>query len=112
PGRAGGDRDRGPGDLVAGRGLPPGILGRRRPAKSVLPGGDPAQAGQAAQELLRQGQGEVGCSAIQQGGVTSGALANVPNVRTDQGPVRAEEDGTPGTGSRGEMSRLAKVTRG
>src|SRR2546426_849074 len=43
--------------MVSGRGLSPAILGRRRPAEPLLPGGDPAQAGQAAQELRRAVEG-------------------------------------------------------
>ena len=42
--------------LVSGRGLPPGILGGRRPAESLLHGRDPAQADEAAEELCRQGE--------------------------------------------------------
>jgi len=46
----------GPATWYPGRGLPPGILGRRRPAEPLLPGGDPAQAAEAAQELRCKGE--------------------------------------------------------
>ncbi len=39
------DEHRAAGRLVAGRGLPSGILAGRGPAESLLPGRDPAQAG-------------------------------------------------------------------
>ena len=39
------------GRMVAGRGLSPGLLGRRGPAQSLLHRDDPAQAAEAAQEL-------------------------------------------------------------
>ena len=45
-----------PTHMVSGRGLPSGILGRRRPAQSLLPGDDPAQASEAAQEFPEQGE--------------------------------------------------------
>jgi hypothetical protein len=41
--------------LVAGRGLPPGLLGGRRPAQSLLPRRHPAQAPKAEEELRRPG---------------------------------------------------------
>ena len=46
------------GDLVFGRGLSSGLLGRRRPAQSLLPGEHSAQADEATQELpeIRQGR--------------------------------------------------------
>ena len=43
--------DRAAGRMVSGRGLSPGLLVRRRAAKSLLPRGHPAQAAEAQEEL-------------------------------------------------------------
>jgi methionine-S-sulfoxide reductase len=53
------DHHRAGGAVVSGRGLSSGLLGGRRPAQSLLSGGDSAQADEAAQELCGQGQGRV-----------------------------------------------------
>ena len=45
------DHDRADGRVVAGRGLSPGLLGRRRAAKPLLHRAHPAQAAEAPQEL-------------------------------------------------------------
>ncbi len=45
------------GDLVAGRGLSPGLLGERGAAQPLLPRGHPAQAAETAQELPGPAQG-------------------------------------------------------
>src|SRR5690349_9814578 len=42
--------------MVSGRGLPPGLLGRRRPAQPLLPRGDPAEDPEAQEELPEPGE--------------------------------------------------------
>src|SRR3546814_15781452 len=86
--------------MVSGGGLPPGILGRRRPAKPLLPGGDPSQADEAQEELSEQGEGVGGHP--RRGGVY---LRNCATKNPSSPPASASLPGSvpsqpPGVGER------------
>jgi len=74
------DDDRAARRMVSGGGLSSGLLGRRRPAQSLLSRRHPAQAPEAAQKLRAAGEG-LG------GGLSGGCRTAQPIVDGDTEPL-------------------------
>src|SRR5204862_280982 len=101
---------------LAGGGLSSGLLGGRRPAQPLLPGGDPTQAAEIAQELRGTGQG---------GGVTLSSpqrklgsraarvslLAYDPSFRWDDDASSSLRIRTSGTGTPSTISVTSSIGR-